>query len=159
MKRYGMRLRPAGPGCQPPGFIRIDSSEKRYWNVLYYERELTKEEMEQYNLDELPEIKIAKTTLLRKPTCAKEYDMWINKVDYLTEKPVIIAKELIWTKDQIKAFEENMLEDHPDIEALDLNFNKELQMQEVAWIHEEGQTGGWYVDNQGYSYARYAGRA
>lgn len=104
-------------------------------------------------------MKTAKTILLRKPTCAEEYDMWINKVDYLREQTVIVAKEIIWTEDQIKAFESDMLEDHPDIEALDLNFNSKLQMQEVAWIHEEGKAGGWYVDNQGYSYARYAGRA
>lgn len=52
---YGMRLRGFSPGCQPmDGFIkREDSSKKAYYDVLVYERPLTKEEVEHYSLTPL----------------------------------------------------------------------------------------------------------
>lgn len=55
MYKYGMRLRPAMPGAQPRDFEKFDESDKRYWNVLYYKRQLTQEEMKAYDLDYLGE--------------------------------------------------------------------------------------------------------
>ena len=49
---YGMRLRCYGPWCQPmEGLLRIAPGGGRYHNILIYDRELTKEEVEQYELD------------------------------------------------------------------------------------------------------------
>lgn len=50
---YGMRLRGFSPGCQPKdGFVRrIDSTSKRYWDVLIYNRKLTEKEEFSYDLD------------------------------------------------------------------------------------------------------------
>lgn len=59
MKRfvYGMRLRPAAPGCQPKdGLVQIDGRDaycngRRYWSLLTYDRELTDKECADYDLD------------------------------------------------------------------------------------------------------------
>lgn len=59
MYYYGMRLRPAGPGCQPMrGLINVDYvqneiSEPRrtYWSILAYDRPLTEQECRDYDLD------------------------------------------------------------------------------------------------------------
>lgn len=51
MFKYGMRLRPVGIGCQPKGFVKFDESDRRYWNVLYYDRKLTEEEQRNFELD------------------------------------------------------------------------------------------------------------
>jgi len=50
---YGMRLRGFSPGCQPmDGLIsRIDSTSKRYWDILIYNRKLTEKEEFGYDLD------------------------------------------------------------------------------------------------------------
>ena len=49
---YGMRLRPAGPGCQPmKGLLRIAPGGGRYHSLLIYDRKLSDEEVEQYELD------------------------------------------------------------------------------------------------------------
>lgn len=49
---YGMRLRPAGPGCQPiKGLLRIAPGGGRYHDLLIYDRKLSDEECEQYELD------------------------------------------------------------------------------------------------------------
>ena len=53
MYYYGMRLRPFSIGCQPlKGIVeaREDKSGK-YWNILKYSRELSKTEVEDYELD------------------------------------------------------------------------------------------------------------
>ena len=52
---YGMRLRGFSPGCQPKdGFVRrLDSEDKKYYDVLLYNRPLTKEEVRSYDLDYL----------------------------------------------------------------------------------------------------------
>lgn len=55
MYKYGMRLRPVGMGCQPKGFVKFDESDDRYWNVLYYNRELSQDEVNNYELDYLGE--------------------------------------------------------------------------------------------------------
>ena len=52
MYKYGMRLRPFSLGCQPKkGLVAVDESDDRYWNVLYYNRPLTTEEVQNYELD------------------------------------------------------------------------------------------------------------
>lgn len=50
---YGMRLRGFSPGCQPKeGFVRrLDSEDKKYYDVLLYNRPLTREEIRDYDLD------------------------------------------------------------------------------------------------------------
>ena len=53
--RYGMRLRGFSPGCQPmQGFVeRLDDLTGRYHDVLIYDRELTEQELADYELDKL----------------------------------------------------------------------------------------------------------
>lgn len=49
---YGMRLRLAGPGCQPlNGLLRIAPGGGQYHDLLIYDRKLTDEELEEYELD------------------------------------------------------------------------------------------------------------
>lgn len=51
--RYGMRLRGFSPGCQPMnGFLRREDSTKHH-DVLVYERQLTEQEIADYELDAL----------------------------------------------------------------------------------------------------------
>ena len=56
--RYGMLHRPFSIGCQPmDGFVyRQGSNDKRYWDILYYNRRLTDEELRSYELEELEAI-------------------------------------------------------------------------------------------------------
>ena len=53
--RYGMRLRGFSPGCQPmEGLIKVRGDiTGKYHNILYYCRELTDKEVEDYELDYL----------------------------------------------------------------------------------------------------------
>lgn len=53
--KYGMRLRGFSVGCQPmDGFLRReDDPTGQYHDILYYDRELTREEQQQYSLDRL----------------------------------------------------------------------------------------------------------
>lgn len=55
--RYGMRLRGFSPFCQPKdGLIgREDDTTGRYHDVILYNRQLTAEELSDYELDVLPE--------------------------------------------------------------------------------------------------------
>ena len=55
---YGMRLRGFSIGCQPMnGFIeRIDDSTGNYYDVLVYDRKLSKKEMHDYELDFIIEV-------------------------------------------------------------------------------------------------------
>lgn len=50
---YGMRLRGFSPGCQPKdGLVeRQDDVTGRYHDILVYNRELTTEELKNYELD------------------------------------------------------------------------------------------------------------
>ena len=55
---YGMKLRGFSPGCQPQeglfGTIGKEAVEKtKYHDILLYNRRLTKQEREDYDLDEL----------------------------------------------------------------------------------------------------------
>ena len=49
---YGMRLRGCSPGAQPKGFIeRRDDPLERYHDILAYPRQLTDDELRDYELD------------------------------------------------------------------------------------------------------------
>lgn len=50
---YGMRLRGFSPGCQPmDGFVsREDEPTGKYYDILIYSRELSEQEMRDYELD------------------------------------------------------------------------------------------------------------
>lgn len=50
---YGMRLRGFSPGCQPKeGLVeRQDDVTGKYYDILVYNRELTEEELKNYELD------------------------------------------------------------------------------------------------------------
>ena len=52
--KYGMRLRGFSPGCQPRGVIRReDDPTGKYWDIIIYDRELTRKELVDYELDDL----------------------------------------------------------------------------------------------------------
>jgi len=56
--RYGMRLRGYSPGSQPKGVLRCESdSTGKYHDILVYDRQLSADEMNDYDLDELKEEK------------------------------------------------------------------------------------------------------
>lgn len=50
---YGMRLRGFSPGCQPKNGLveRQDDVTGKYYDILVYNRELTEDELENYELD------------------------------------------------------------------------------------------------------------
>lgn len=55
---YHLRLRPAGPGCQPKGTTRIGwepetKNGRTYHGTVTYDRALTEEEKDDYELDDL----------------------------------------------------------------------------------------------------------
>lgn len=52
---YGMRMRGYSPGCQPlKGLIDLRSDKTgKYYDILYYDRKLTANEVYMYELDEL----------------------------------------------------------------------------------------------------------
>lgn len=53
---YGMRLRGASPGAQPKeGLTEIQDGDGRYYNILAYERKLTRQEQTDYELDYIGE--------------------------------------------------------------------------------------------------------
>lgn len=55
--KYGMRLHGFSIGCQPKdGLIeRMDDPAGKYYDILAYDRQLTKQELEDYELDDLNE--------------------------------------------------------------------------------------------------------
>lgn len=54
---YGMRLRGYGPGCQPmEGLLREAPGGGRYHDLLIYDRELTEDELRDYELDYINEV-------------------------------------------------------------------------------------------------------
>lgn len=58
MYKYGMKLRPAGIGCQPKGFIDIEDVNKNetgYWSIVEYDRKLTEEELNHYSMELIKE--------------------------------------------------------------------------------------------------------
>lgn len=59
LRMYGMRLRGFSPGCQPKeGLVRReDDHAGNYYDILFYSRELSEKEVEEYELDYLGEIR------------------------------------------------------------------------------------------------------
>ena len=61
MHVYGTRLRPPDIGCVPMdglkevGFQEFEKGGRHYWGTASYDRELTKEETEHYDMDEIKE--------------------------------------------------------------------------------------------------------
>lgn len=56
--KYGMKLRECGPGCQPKGFTKCENSKENskdedYYSYIWYERELSDDEIKQFDLDYL----------------------------------------------------------------------------------------------------------
>lgn len=52
--RYGMRLRGFSPGAQPRGSIRReDDPPGKYHDIIVYDRQLSADEIAEYELDEL----------------------------------------------------------------------------------------------------------
>lgn len=52
--RYGMRLRGYSPGAQPKGALRReDDSSGKYHDIIVYGRQLSADEIRDYELDEL----------------------------------------------------------------------------------------------------------
>lgn len=51
--KYGMRARGFSIGCQPMDglYERLDSNDKRWYDILVYTRELTEQEIRDYQLD------------------------------------------------------------------------------------------------------------
>lgn len=58
MYKYGMRLRGFSIGCQPMRGLdhREDDPSGRYHDLLVYNRQLTKDELRDYELDYLGEV-------------------------------------------------------------------------------------------------------
>jgi hypothetical protein len=53
---YGMRLRGFSPGCQPmDGLYAVMEGSRKYHSILIYRRELTDEEIKDYELDRISE--------------------------------------------------------------------------------------------------------
>lgn len=55
MYQYGMRCRGFSPFCQPMRGLKnvTEDSSGHYWNILEYDRELTAEELREYELDRI----------------------------------------------------------------------------------------------------------
>ena len=58
MYKYGMRLRGYAPLCQPMNGLvnREDDPTGKYHDVLLYNRQLTEQELREYELDYLGEV-------------------------------------------------------------------------------------------------------
>ena len=52
--KYGMKYRPAGPGSQPRDLYSIEEDPNgKYYNIITYRRELTPEEVANYELENI----------------------------------------------------------------------------------------------------------
>lgn len=52
---YTLKYRGVSPGCQPSDFVRFYNDDKHKYEVLVYDRELTDDEIERYELIDLNE--------------------------------------------------------------------------------------------------------
>ena len=59
MNKYTYRTRGFSIGCQPRGFAKVEQEEHKF-ETIYYERELTKKEIEEYELIDLNKKKAVK---------------------------------------------------------------------------------------------------
>lgn len=51
--KYGLRLRGVSIGTQPQGFIAYEDSNKSetgYWSFVFYDRKLTEDEIQKYDM-------------------------------------------------------------------------------------------------------------
>lgn len=58
--KYGLLRRPAGLGCQPKGAIKFEDASKKndgVWSYVYYDRELTDEDLYDYEMVKIKEEK------------------------------------------------------------------------------------------------------
>lgn len=101
--RYGMRLRGFSIGCQPMnGLIRrADSTDKRYYDILVYDRPLTEKELRDYELDDLqePELdpaleNICEDTGTSKAGIRKLFDYYIKDCGWTEDRAVEYICEL-----------------------------------------------------------------
>ena len=56
--KYGLRLRGVSIGTQPQGFIAYEDSNKSktgYWSFVFYDRKLTEDEIQKYDMDFIDE--------------------------------------------------------------------------------------------------------
>lgn len=93
MYKYGMRLRPAGIGCQPKGFIDIEDVNKNetgYWSIVEYDRKLTEEETKHYSMELIEERKEVKMKKVEKKAEKKVVAKATKKE---VKKPTEVKKE------------------------------------------------------------------
>lgn len=96
MYKYGMRLRPAGIGCQPKGFIDIEDVNKNetgYWSIVEYDRELTTEEMNHYSMELIKERNEVKMVKTEKKAVAKATKTTKKAAEKEIKKPMEVKKE------------------------------------------------------------------
>ena len=98
MYKYGMKLRPAGIGCQPKGFIDIEDVNKNetgYWSIVEYDRELTTEEMNHYSMELIKERNEVKMVKTEKKAVAKATKTTKKAAEKEIKKPMEVKKEEI----------------------------------------------------------------
>ncbi|MBQ2350437.1 MAG: hypothetical protein II393_04160 [Cytophagales bacterium] len=96
MYKYGMRLRPAGIGCQPKGFIDIEDVNKNetgYWSIVEYDRKLTTEEMNHYSMELIEERNEVKMVKTEKKAVAKATKTTKKAAEKEIKKPMEVKKE------------------------------------------------------------------
>lgn len=96
MYKYGMRLRPAGIGCQPKGFIDIEDVNKNetgYWSIVEYDRKLTTEEMNHYSMELIKERNEVKMVKTEKKAVAKATKTTKKAAEKEIKKPMEVKKE------------------------------------------------------------------
>ena len=72
--RYGMRLRPCGPGCQPVGFAwRENDWEEKYHDILVYPFPLSEEQINHYSLEPLYVGDLGLLPITAKSYCTEHY--------------------------------------------------------------------------------------
>jgi hypothetical protein len=96
MYKYGMRLRPAGIGCQPKGFIDIEDVNKNetgYWSIVEYDRKLTEEETKHYSMELIEERKEVKMKKVETEKAVAKATKTTKKVAKENKEPKEIKKE------------------------------------------------------------------
>ena len=97
--KYGMRLRGFAPGCQPmEGLVEaqegrcMGDSRRRYHSILVYNRRLTEDEINGYELDDLNEVQRSNLHRIRVDRgltvreLAKLADMSPRQIEYFDQR-------------------------------------------------------------------------
>ena len=97
--KYGMRLRGFAPGCQPmDGLVEaqegrcMGDSRRRYHSILVYNRRLTEDEINGYELDDLNEVQRSNLHRIRVDRgltvreLAKLADMSPRQIEYFDQR-------------------------------------------------------------------------